>query len=108
MFDSKYFILCVFMGFLATYGSRILPFFLFKKSRENSQTLSFIQKNMPLMIMVILVFYTLFSYDFSNSKILYSFIFCSFLALILQIISKNALLSIFISVIVYMIFLRFF
>lgn len=107
MYDSYYVALCVFMGFLATYGSRILPLLLFKKASRKNETLAFIQKNMPLMIMVILVFYTLFNYDLSNFKILCNIIFSSFLALLLQVIFKNSLLSIFTSVASFMLISHF-
>lgn len=95
------------MGFLATYGARILPYILFHSHKENP-ILSFIQKNMPLMIMVVLVFYTFFTFDFTDPKIAICALGCCVLALILQVLFKNALVSMFISTIVYMTITRIF
>lgn len=104
MFDSTYFILAVFMGFLATYGARILPFLLFKRKKEAQ--LELIQKNMPLMIMVILVFYTLFGLDFSTPLSSLCALLACALALILQMLFKSALLSILLSTLFYMLISR--
>lgn len=107
MFDGLYVILAIFMGFLANYGARFLPFLLFKNKKQDLNLL-FLQKNMPLVIMVILVFYTLFALDFTSLKTaLMALASCAFV-LILQLYFKNALLSIFAGVLFYMLILRFF
>lgn len=100
MFDSFY-LEAVFVGFLATYLGRVLPFLLFKY-KQNSNTLGFIQKNMPLVIMVILVFYCLFSFELD-----FVLFFSCALVLVLEICFKNALLSIILGTIFYMIASRF-
>lgn len=101
-----YIILAIFMGFLATFGGRILPFLLFA-SKSEGKHLTHIQRNMPLVIMVVLVFYTLFSLDFSSfSKIIIAVI-AYISTFIVQIIFKNAILSIFVGTFLYMILWHF-
>ena len=99
--------LYVFIGFLATFGARLLPYLLFRSKKEG-QRLEFIQKNMPLVIMVVLVFYTLFGLDFSTFESTLVGLGACALVLLLQIFFKNALLSMFAGVCFYMLLLRFF
>ncbi|TQR60242.1 branched-chain amino acid transporter permease [Campylobacter troglodytis] len=99
--------LYVLMGFLATFTPRIAPYLLFRKERQG-KNLSFIQKNMPLLIMVVLVFYTLFGLDFSTVRGGFSGLLACFLVLLMQLLFKNALLSIFLGTCFYMFLLRFF
>lgn len=106
MFDF-YVILAIFMGFLATFGGRILPFLLFR-SKSEGKNLAQIQQNMPLMIMVILVFYTLFSLDFSSLSKTFIAVIACISTFALQICFKNAILSIFVGTILYMILGRIF
>lgn len=89
-----YIILAIFMGFLATFGARLLPLLIFRK-QSTSGSLRFIQHNMPLVIMVVLVFYTLFGVDFRHFESSGMALAACVLTLCLQIIFKNALLSIF-------------
>lgn len=102
--QDNYILATIFMGFLATFLSRILPLLLFKK--EPSKALLYIQKNMPLAIMVILVFYTFFSFDLARLGILSALILACFLTLFLQVLFKNAILSIVLSTLAYMGLLR--
>ncbi len=48
---------------LATYLTRVLAFILFKNKKENYHLL-FVQYNMPLVIIIILFFYTFYEVDF--------------------------------------------
>lgn len=82
MQNENYILLAIFMGFLATFLSRITPLIFFKK--EPSSTIIYIQKNMPLAIMIILVFYTLFSFDLSNFSSVLAVILACFFTLFLQ------------------------
>ena len=56
--ESSYIIGSIIVATLATYATRIIPFLLFR-TREPSPLIKYIELNMPLMIMVILVFYAL-------------------------------------------------
>lgn len=103
--SNSYVILAIFMGFLATFGGRLLPYLIFRKKSEG-RNLAFIQRNMPLVIMVVLVFYTLLSIDFSDTSKALSALMACFSTLILQICFKNALLSMFSGTCLYMILLR--
>lgn len=102
--ESK-FVLIVFISFLATYGARLLPFLLLKKKSE-AKNLLFIQKNMPLAIMVILVFYTFYSYDLSGFENIFALFASCIFVLFLHIIFKSALLSIVIGILFYMLCIR--
>lgn len=105
--SSSYIILAVFMGFLATFGGRILPYIIFSRKSEG-KNLAFIQRNMPLVIMVVLVFYTFFSIDFTSGAKMMSAIIACISTLLLQICFKNALMSMFVGTCLYMILLRSF
>ncbi len=95
----------VFVGFLATFGARVLPYLLFSSKSEGA-SLAFVQKNMPLMIMVVLVFYTLFGLDFTRFETAFVSLACCVGVLALQIWLKNALASMFFGICLYMIFSR--
>lgn len=99
------FILIIFIAFLATYSSRLLPFLLFNKKSE-SKKLLFIQHNMPLAIMVILVFYTFYSYDLSSFENIFSLFLSCVFVLFLHIVFKSALFSIVFGILFYMLCLR--
>lgn len=103
--SNSYVILAIFMGFLATFGGRLLPYLIFRKKSEG-RNLAFIQRNMPLVIMVVLVFYTLLSIDFNDTSRALSALTACFSTLILQICFKNALVSMFSGTCLYMILLR--
>lgn len=96
----------ILVAMLATMLTRFLPYILLKK-RSDHWVLIHLQKNMGLLIMIILVIYSL---KFTNFEIYpYGFnqIFCVILALVLQIYTRNALLSILTPTIIYMILLKF-
>lgn len=105
--SSSYIVLAVFMGFLATFGGRLLPYLIFRKKSEG-RNLAFIQRNMPLVIMVVLVFYTLLSIDFNDTSKALSAVIACISTLVLQICFKNALVSMFCGVCLYMVLLRLF
>lgn len=103
--SNSYVFLAIFMGFLATFGGRLLPYLIFRKKSEG-RNLAFIQRNMPLVIMVVLVFYTLLSIDFSDTSKALSALVACFSTLFMQICFKNALVSMFCGTCLYMILLR--
>lgn len=90
----------------ATALTRFLPFLLFKKSVHNEK-LIFLQKNSGIIIMSILLVYAISTLGVSEIMLIFATL-CAILAIFLQFIFKNALLSIAISTILYMVLLRFF
>lgn len=85
---------------VATFSTRALPYF-FLKNKSQNKTLIYLEKNSALFVMVILVFYALKT-THSNSYYVVE-ILSVLVCLIMQIRFKNALLSIAISTIFYMI-----
>lgn len=103
--ESSYIIGSIIVATLATYATRIIPFLLFR-TREPSPLIKYIELNMPLMIMVILVFYALKdvkweAYPYGLAEII---VVC--VAIALHVKFKNALLSIFIATLTYMILIQ--
>lgn len=91
----------IFLAALMTYITRVIPFIFFG-NKTPSPLIKYIEWNMPLMIMVILVFYALKDvkwgiYPFGLAEIIGVFI-----AIVAHIRYSNALLSIFLATIVYM------
>lgn len=56
--ESSYIIGSIIIATIATYLTRVIPFVFFAK-KEPSALVRYIEWNMPLMIMVILIFYAL-------------------------------------------------
>ncbi len=99
--DSNYLISGIVIASILTYITRIIPFIFFRK-KEPSATIKYIEWNMPVMIMVILVFYALKDvpwgvYPYGIAEMVGVAIAGS-----LHVRYKNALLSIFVATIVYM------
>lgn len=90
----------MFVAGVATFLTRALPYF-FLKNKSQNKTLIYLEKNSALFVMVILVFYVLKT-THSNSHYVVE-ILSVLVCLIMQIRFKNALLSIAISTIFYMI-----
>lgn len=99
--SNSYIIFAIIIATLATFLTRALPFLVFKK-RKPSAWVFFVEKNMPLMIMVILIFYSIKDVDFSHFPYGGAEISSLILAAILHISLKNVLLSIFVSTAFYM------
>ncbi|EAJ2879126.1 branched-chain amino acid ABC transporter [Campylobacter coli] len=92
---------------LATYLTRVLAFILFKNKKENHHLL-FVQHNMPLVIIIILFFYTFYEVDFYPYPYGIDFIVSCVLVFLIHILFKNALLSIILGTVFYMLVLRLF
>ncbi|EOJ0153689.1 branched-chain amino acid transporter permease [Campylobacter coli] len=92
---------------LATYLTRVLAFILFKNKKENCHLL-FVQYNMPLVIIIILFFYTFYEVDFYSYPYGLDFIVSCILVFLIHLLFKNALLSIILGTIFYMFVLRLF
>ncbi|MDR1007351.1 MAG: AzlD domain-containing protein [Campylobacteraceae bacterium] len=92
--QPSYLLLAILTATLATFATRVLPFLLFDKKRKPSKLLELFEKNMPLMIMVILVFYAIRNTNFNEYPYGMSEIIGILSALLLHVKFKNALLSI--------------
>jgi branched-subunit amino acid transport protein AzlD len=103
--DSSYIIAAIVVASLMTYLTRIIPFLFFRK-KEPSALVRYIEWNMPVMIMVILVFYALKDVNW----VAYPYGIAEIVGVGITIVSylkyKNALLSIFLATIVYMILVQ--
>jgi len=98
---NSYIIEAIVILALANIITRALPFWILKNAKEY-KLLGYIEKRFPLIILVILIFYTLINVDFSTSPFAYKEIIGILTAIILHLIKGNYLLSIFGSTLVYM------
>lgn len=103
--ESSYLIGTIIVASIATYTTRIIPFLLFR-TREPSPLVKYIELNMPLMIMVILVFYALKDVTWEIYPYGIAEIIGVIVAIALHVKFKNALLSIFVATLVYMFFIQ--
>jgi len=99
--ESSYIIGSIAVAAILTYVTRIIPFLLFR-TREPSPLIKYIELNMPLMIMVILVFYALKDVKWDVYPYGLAEIIGVCVAIALHVKFKNALLSIFIATLTYM------
>ncbi len=99
--ESSYLIGAIIVATIATYTTRIIPFLLFR-NREPSPLIRYIELNMPVMIMVILVFYALKDVKWEAYPYGLAEIIGVGIAILLHVKFKNALLSIFVATLVYM------
>ncbi len=103
--ESSYIIGGIVIAALATYATRIIPFLVFRQ-REPSPLIRYIEHNMPLMIMVILVFYALKDVKWEAYPFGFAEIIGVGVATVLHVVFKNALLSIFGATAVYMVLIQ--
>ena len=103
--ESSYIIGSIIVATLATYATRIIPFLVFRK-KEPSALVKYFELNMPLMIMVILVFYALKDVKWESYPYGIAEIIGVCIAVGVHVKYKNALLSIFLATIVYMILVQ--
>jgi len=103
--DSSYLIGAIFLAALMTYITRIIPFIFFRK-KEPSATIKYIEWNMPVMIMVILVFYALKDVKWEVYPFGLAEIAGVIIAALVHVKFKNALLSIFLATVTYMILIQ--
>ena len=103
--ESSYLIGAIIVATCATYATRIIPFLLFR-TREPSPLVKYIELNMPLMIIVILVFYALKDVKWEVYPYGLAEIIGVSVAILLHVRFKNALLSIFIATLVYMVLIQ--
>ena len=103
--ESSYLIGAIIVATVATYTTRIIPFLLFR-NREPSPLIRYIELNMPVMIMVILVFYALKDVKWEVYPYGLAEIIGVGIAIALHVKFKNALLSIFIATLSYMVLIQ--
>jgi branched-subunit amino acid transport protein AzlD len=103
--DNTYLIGAIALAALMTYITRVTPFLFFRK-KEPSAIIKYIEWNMPVMIMVILVFYALKDVKWDIYPFGLAEIVCIIIAAFVHVKYKNALLSIFLATIAYMILIQ--
>ena len=103
--ESSYLIGSIIVATCATYATRIIPFLLFR-NREPSPLIKYIELNMTVMIMVILVFYALKDVKWESYPYGMAEIIGVGMAIFLHVRFKNALLSIFVATLVYMLLVQ--
>ena len=104
MNEIEYLLAAMFVMAISTYLTWLTPFLMFTPGKENAK-LNFVAKNTPPMVMMILVIYMLKEVDYLSTEIFYT-LFALAVTVGLQILKRNALLSIVSGTIVYMFFVQ--
>ena len=104
MNELEYLLAAMMVMAISTYLTRLTPFLMFTPGKENAK-LNFVAKNTPPMVMMILVIYMLKEVDYLSTEIFYT-LFALAVTVGLQILKRNALLSIVSGTIVYMFFVQ--
>ncbi|MDB2670846.1 AzlD domain-containing protein [Candidatus Pseudothioglobus singularis] len=104
MNEIEYLLAVILVMAISTYLTRLTPFLMFTPGKENAK-LNFVAKNTPPMVMMILVIYMLKEVDYLSTEIFYT-LFALAVTVGLQILKRNALLSIVSGTIVYMFFVQ--
>ena len=104
MNEIEYLLAAILVMAISTYLTRLTPFLMFTPGKENAK-LNFVAKNTPPMVMMILVIYMLKEVDYLSTEIFYT-LFALAVIVGLQILKRNALLSIVSGTIVYMFFVQ--
>ena len=104
MNEIEYLLAAMMVMAISTYLTRLTPFLMFTPGKENAK-LNFVAKNTPPMVMMILVIYMLKEVDYLSTEIFYT-LFALTVTVGLQILKRNALLSIVSGTIVYMFFVQ--
>jgi len=104
MNEIEYLLAAMLVMAISTYLTRLTPFLMFTPGKENAK-LNFVAKNTPPMVMMILVIYMLKEVDYLSTEIFYT-LFALAVTVGLQILKRNALLSIVFGTIVYMFFVQ--
>ena len=104
MNEIEYLLAAMLVMAISTYLTRLTPFLMFTPGKDNAK-LNFVAKNTPPMVMMILVIYMLKEVDYLSTEIFYT-LFALAVTVALQILKRNALLSIVSGTIVYMFFVQ--
>lgn len=103
--NLAYLLAAILVAALATFATRLIPFVFFTK-RTPGRLLRHIEKNMPVAIMVVLVFYSLKDVKWSATYGLHELGSLA-VAVVLHVWLKNALVSIILATVCYMVLIRF-
>ncbi len=103
--ETSYLVGAIFLASVMTYITRIIPFWFFRK-KEPSPLIKYIEWNMPVMIMVILIFYALKDVKWESYPYGMAELIGVFIAAFVHVKFKNALLSIFLATLTYMILIQ--
>ncbi|MGB9939377.1 branched-chain amino acid transporter permease [Methanosarcina sp.] len=106
MLDAPQMLLTIAVIALATFATRALPF-LFFGSREPPAMLSVIEKNLPPMILLLLVIYCLKDVQWFSAPYGIPELFTIGIVAWLHLWKRNAMLSIFTGTALYMVFVQF-
>ena len=104
MNEIEYLLAAILVMAISTYLTRLTPFLMFTPGKENAK-LNFVAKNTPPMVMMILVIYMLKEVDYLSTEIFYT-LFALAVTVGLQVLKRNALLSIVSGTFVYMFFVQ--
>lgn len=104
--SSKYLLIGIIVAFAATFLTRVIPFVLFA-NKKPGKTLRYIEIYLPVMIMIILVFYALRDVKFSIYPFGLPEIIGIILAVCVHLVARQALLSIVIATGAYMYIIQF-
>ncbi|MDC1065593.1 AzlD domain-containing protein [Candidatus Pseudothioglobus singularis] len=104
MNEIEYLLAAILVMGISTFLTRLTPFLMFTPGKENAK-LNFVAKNTPPMVMMILVIYMLKEVDYLSTEIFYT-LFALAVTVGLQILKRNALLSIVSGTIIYMFFVQ--
>lgn len=99
--NDTYLAIAIFVATLATFATRVIPF-LFYAKKEPGETIKYIELYMPMMIMVILVFYAVRDVVFIEYPYGLPELIGIVIAGFLHVKFKNALFSVIVSTIIYM------
>lgn len=102
---DAYLFTAIVVAALATYATRILPFLLFSK-REPGPLVRHIERHMPMMIMVILVFYAIRDVSFGEAPYGIAELLGIVIAAVMHKLFGNALLSIVAATVFYMVMVQ--
>ena len=105
MNDTTYMLLVIAAVALATFATRALPFIFFSK-REPPELLSTIEKNLPPMILLLLVIYCLKDVQWLQPPYGVPEIFTIAVVSVMHIWKRNAMLSIFAGTGLYMLLVQ--
>jgi branched-subunit amino acid transport protein AzlD len=106
MLDTLHMLLTIAVVALATFATRVLPFIFFS-SREPPAMLSTIEKNLPPMILLLLVIFCLKDVQWLAAPYGTPELFAIGIVAWLHLWKRNAMLSIFTGTVLYMVLVQF-
>ena len=92
---------------IVIYITRVSPFLIFRSNRQN-KFISFIDKFTPSMIMAILVIYCFKDINYTSAPYGIPYFICTVLTAVLHLTTKNSMVSILGTTVIYMILIHIF